>query len=280
MSSLRSQSAPSTIVVNPSDRYELDRYPWDDYQDSIVVNSVEDDYGSPDEFADELTGVEHYLQELDRRPYTRICTDFDEYRQHGASSPNRAHDYVYHEMPVDDDTYTSLPALLPTYSNPIYTATTSNPAIFLAITLIARHSLSFLDLTSALTHIPNLPLAAASVSLTDIARTPYAPRATDVLLTLVFAPKFYPDETHAIGFYGASGICLFTPCSTAQLEEFGMIDWARKTGDGKRSHVRAVGCRGGRWLKMEVVEDWEDWKGCVRRVGKTWRKRVAEFMGE
>ncbi|KAH4182091.1 hypothetical protein HBI24_222980 [Parastagonospora nodorum] len=281
MSSLRSQSFPSTVIVKPSGRYELDRYPWDDYQDSIVVNSIEDDYGSPDEFADDLTGVKHYLHMLNQRPYTRICTDFDEYRWHGTSRPNHTHDYAYHEMAADDDTYTSLPLQVPDYTNPIYTATTSNPAVFLAITFIACHNLAFLDLTSALNHIPNHPPSfSAPISLKNIARTAYTPRATDLSLTLLFAPKFYPDDTHAIGFYGVSGACLFTPCSTAQLEKFGMIDWAHKAGDGKRSHVRAVGCRGGRWLKSETVEDWEEWKRSVNRVGKGWGKRVREFMGQ
>jgi hypothetical protein len=276
-----SMPPPAPIAAKTNHRYHSRRYPWDDHQDDIVVNSVED--ASPDA----LTGFEHYRHMMKKGGYERICTDFNDYRCNGKPTEDLAEPEIEEEKDITDneDGYTALPDHVKDYTNPIYAAKTTNPAVFLAITRIAQRNLAFIDLNSALNHIPNLSPTQPYPKLNTgvfIDEVPHQQRSSDIDMTIAFLPRFYNDEAHAIGFYSSpscsSSTCLFTPCSTADLDASGMIDWttlASKTKDGDhKRNVQAVGSRRGRWMKADVVEDWEEWKRVQMMVGEGWSGRV------
>jgi hypothetical protein len=221
--------------------------------------------------------------------YERICTDFNDYRCNGKPIEDLAEPEIEEEKDITDneDGYTALPNSVKDYTNPIYTAKTTNPAVFLAITRIAQRNLTFLDLNSALNHIPNLSPTQPYPKLNTgvfIDEVPHQQRSSDIDMTIAFLPKFYNDEAHAIGFYSSlscsSSTCLFTPCSTADLEQYKMIEWmmlaSKAQDEEQRRNVVAVGTRRGRWMRADVVEDWEEWKRVKRMVGEGWVGKVAK----
>lgn len=302
-----SSSALSAALSIPisNQRFDKGHYPWDDYQDDIVVRSVElDDYGD-----DELTGVQHYRHILEgsKREYEHVCFDFDEYRLNGK---NAAFFFHTEELEVEDEGeeeamvangsgYAELPQQVDDYDNPIYTAKTTNPAVILAITRIAQRNLKFLDFTSALDHLPNLPPNRPLPKLQkDVFSDnhPHHHRNDDVQVTIAFLPAFHQDGAHAIGYFTLPHSqkahthpsfrlqtegCLFTPCSTADLEDFSLVLWNRKKIRGKARGIQAVGSRNGAWVKKDdgSVET-NEWDVCKTVAGEVWGKRVGAFGGK
>ncbi|KAF2819202.1 hypothetical protein CC86DRAFT_432263 [Ophiobolus disseminans] len=273
--------------------YKRAIYPWDDHQDDIIVNSIETAPvdGKP-------TGAEHYLQQLSRRTdeYRHVCSHPDEYRK--LPKQDMFDDNVDvefgNELEVSTGiNYTRLPDP-PTrsglYTSRIYTATITNPAIFLAIVRVAQINIPMLDFVSGLNRLPNLPLDKAHPVLEkgvfpeDI---PYKKSRWDVSMTFAFFPSFYADGRHALGYYHLHAstahsppmltTCLFTPCSLADLKYFSLVEWL--PGDVEE-HMACVGGRDGAWLDKSVVEEWEGWKLAVKVVGSRagWQGRLEGYF--
>jgi hypothetical protein len=288
---------PAPLDGPASSRYNLGLYPWDDYQDDIIVNSIEEDHGQYPK--PQLAGVEHYRAVISpRKDYKHICVHFDEYRRIGERARDLSNikdedaDRNIKPEPhlnIDD---THLPTPRDNYGQPIYQASITNPAVFLAIARIAQKNICFLDLTSALDHLPNLPPDHPLPKLVkgkSVYSIPHEAKDSDLHLTIAFLPNYYEDTRHALGFFHLENdtnpqrptrvwvrTCLFTPCTTADLEEHGLVDWVSGQRGGK---IEAVGSRDGAWLCADVVEDWEDWKTCETVVGDVWRKRVRKCRG-
>jgi hypothetical protein len=287
-------AAPIEVISPAYNRYNQGLYPWDDHQDDIVVNSIE---GDLDQYLNRsLLGAEHYKTEISRRKdYKHPCAHFDEYRVIGqrAENPLDTDDSnddvdVKHEL-VEE---TSLPTPNEQYDENIYKASTTNPAIFLAIARIAQKNMRFLNFTSALDHLPNLPPDAPLPRLIKgkfTADIPHTAKDTDMEFTVTFLPKYYADTRHAIGFFTLerdldpastrvwARTCLFTPCSTQDLDDYGLVEWG--LGGKRGGKMSAVGSRGGKWLNSDVVEDWEEWRTCEMVVGNVWGKRVKKCRG-
>lgn len=283
-----------------------DNYPWDSYQDRIVVNSIELSYPQ------RCVGVKHYLHLLGQQEgYKHICFDFanDMNVQTAEDSFAYLDDNIEE---VDDDgpereaiiDYTiapSPPVSRSTYNQPIYAAQTYNPALFLAVLRIAQHNLPFLCFASALRHLPNVPpthLLAHPPPSTFVDSLPHTPRATDTKHTLVFLPRFYADTRHALGFYTLvpdpvqpgrnwATSCVFTPCTTRDLVHWNMIEFGSGRGMVTRESgvvvqwegVRAVGSTRGRWVEHTVVEDWQTWNTTFRIATVVWEKRLEASKG-
>jgi hypothetical protein len=291
-------AAPIEVISPAYNRYNQGLYPWDDYQDDIVVNSIE---GDLDQYLSRsLLGAEHYKNEISRRKdYRHPCVHFDEYRVIGQRAENPldtedSNDSDADVKPVPHELVEK--AYLPTpnehYNENIYKASTTNPAIFLAMARIAQKNIRFLNFTSALNHLPNLspdarlPRLIKGEFTADIAHTA---KDMDIKFTVTFLPKYYGDEHHAVGFFTLerdpnpastrvwARTCLFTPCSIKDLEEYGLVEWGL---NGKRGgKIAAVGSRDGAWLDSDVVEDWEEWRTCEMIVGNVWGKRVKTCRG-
>ncbi|KAI4618814.1 hypothetical protein J4E80_005418 [Alternaria sp. BMP 0032] len=123
----------------------------------------------------------------------------------------------------------------PNYVEYIYRATTTNPAVFLAILRVAERNLPFINFDSAITHLPNLAanarlpgipaLSALSPDPSKLSEpsapsespnqpgkkktnhpafvedTPHAKKEADIPMTLLFLPNLYEDGRHALGYY-------------------------------------------------------------------------------
>jgi hypothetical protein len=288
-------AAPVEVFSPAYNRYNQGLYPWDDYQDDIAVNSIE---GDLDQCS--LLGAEHYKIEISRRKdYRHPCVHFDEYRVIGQRAENpldtdESDDSVADVKPEPHELVEE--AHLPTpnehYHEDIYKASTTNPAIFLAMACIAQKNIRFLNFTSALDHLPNLSPDARLPKLikgkfaADIAHTG---KNTDIKFTVTFLPEYYSDTRHAVGFFTLERdsdptltrvwvrTCLFTPCSTKDLEEYGLVEWG--LGGKRGGKIAAVGSRNGAWLDSDVVEDWEGWRTCETVVGNVWCKRLKKCRG-
>jgi hypothetical protein len=287
--------------VPTNSRYNLGAYPWDDYQDDIVVNSVEhaDPRGQKP-----LVGIDHYKQSLSQvGHYKHITYDFEDYRTNGKKRedmPDIEEDDL--DIDVEHDAhslYTTPPTPPETqddYDECIYHGRTRNPAVCLAIIRIAQRNLPFIDFSSSLNHLPNLPLDApvpklpTGVFAEDI---PHERQATDIEMNLAFLPRFYHDNRHALGFFTTAPVSrpghptrswtktiLFTPCSTADLKRFEMVEWlpGNKRRDGVKD-MQAVGSRDGSWLKPDVEEDWPNWSVCWKVVWHVWERRMGLCQG-
>jgi hypothetical protein len=253
---------------------------------------------------EELTGVEHYRDVLDDHEgkYAHICLDFNDYCMNGK------HVEGLDDLEEEDEgevltegqgaDFTELPKAVDVYDGPIYSAITKNPTVFLVITRIAQRNLPFLDFTSALTHLPNLPPTAPlpklckSVFIND---HPHARRASNSELTITLLLYFYasPSRPHALGYFTTISSLvsstqtprvqdkgrLFTPYSGEDILEFNMIQWSRKKLIGRPRRMEAIGSRNGAWLKTDVVEKWKEREVCKRLVGEVWIKRVRGFKG-
>jgi hypothetical protein len=277
-------------------RYNLGLYPWDDYQDIIVVNSVEEE--DDQDLTHQLVGAEHYRAVISQHDdYKHVCVHFNEYRAHGQRvqdlSDTDDEDDAMRVKPEPhlDIEDTHLPTPRSNYDQPIYQAWTTNPAVFLAIARIAQRNLRFLDLTSALDHLPNhppdqpLPELVKGEFANDL---PQASKKSDIKFTIVFLPNYYEDARHALGFFTLEDdaepqhpkrvrtrTCLFTPCSTADLQEYGLVEQAAGKRVGK---IKAVGGYDGEWLDAGIVEDWDDWRTCEMVAGRIWDKKVKKCM--
>jgi hypothetical protein len=268
--------------------FSLGRYPWDDYQDNAVVNSVETAR------VGQLNGVEHYRQLLsERTEHKHICSDFEEYRRYGkvredviveeeeeevvASGLGPRFDYTKPPTP---------PTSLAAYQQPIYKARTRNPAVFLAIIRIAQVNLPFLDFKSAINHLPNLPHNATLPTLppkqafTD--DVPHAPRSTDTEMTIMFLPQFYQDGRHCIGYFNIepnlnsptrqyTKTCLLTPCLTADIHKYHLVE--------RQEKMDALGSREGAWVSADVVEEYESWSLCWKVASSVWETRIGLCRG-
>lgn len=241
------------------------RYPFDSHQDDIVVNSTEL------ETLGYRRGVEHYRHQLTlRKTYECVTTDFAEDMKktipkdamtpfvsesqdaedgdgdkNADANPDNSKgkpDGRTYVQEVSDTVidYTRLPkprTSRPDYLEYIYRATTTNPAVFLAILRVAERNLPFINFDSAITHLPNLlpnarlpaipTLSAllsnpsesfkASKSTTTtsgqpekkgkhrqpafVEDTPQGKRKGDMEMTILFLPHLYEDGRHAIGYY-------------------------------------------------------------------------------
>jgi hypothetical protein len=91
-------ATPIKVISPAAVRYNQGLYPWDDYQDDIVVNSIE---GDLDQYLSRsLLGAEHYKTEISRRKdYMHPCVHFDEYRVIG----QRAENPLYSDDSENDD---------------------------------------------------------------------------------------------------------------------------------------------------------------------------------
>jgi hypothetical protein len=261
------------------------------------VNSTELD----DDHDEELTDVEHYRDLLEEHEgeYANICTDFNYYCMNGKSVEDVDDLDEKDEEEVGGSGFTELPKAEEDYDGPIYSARTKNPAVFLAITRIAKRNLPFLDFTSALTHLPNLPPTTPLPKLCKsvfIDDHPHARRSSDSQLTIALLLNFYilPSHPHALGYFTTlsssvsstqtpclqTDSCLFTPCSDDDLLEFNMIQWSKKKLIGRPRRMEVIESRNGAWLKTDVVEEWKEWEVCKRVVGEVWAKRVGGFKGK
>jgi hypothetical protein len=278
-------------------RYDQGLYPWDDYQDIIVVKSVEEEHDQ--DVACPLVGVEHYCAVTSQHnDYKHICVHFNEYRKIGQRVKNSSDtDDEDNAMPVKSEPHlnvedTRLPTRRGNYNQKTYQAWTTNPAVFLAIARIAQRNIRFLDLTFALDHLPNhppdqpLPKLAKGKFANDVS---HLVRDSDIEFTIAFLPNYYEDARHALGFFSLEDdadaehptcvrarTCLFTPCTTANLEEYGLVQWIAGKRGGK---IQVVGSYDGEWLCAEIVEDWDDWRVCEMVAGQVWENKVVRCRG-
>lgn len=186
------------------------------------------------------------------------------------------------------------------YDHPIYTGTTHNPAVFLAILRIASANLPNLNLLSALNHIPNVyptdPLPVLHPATPgNIAPHPFLDstfawqkKEGDQEVRVAFLPNFYSGgERHAIGFWTTRedemqpgqqmlGTAFVTPCSEWELAKWGLVEYAEEEGEGRV--LWRVGCWAGRWVDRDTVEEYEEWKMAFC-VGKAWEGRVKLARG-
>jgi len=279
-------SAPVEATVNKN--YEDGQYLWDDTQDLVLISS---------EIADADTTIHGFLQ-YRQLTNPNICVHFDEYRTNEQQdkdipdSDSEADEEESGARDVDID-YTcpaKPPALRTYYHQPIYVANTFVSAIFLAIIRIAQKNMPFLDLRSALIHLPNVVPTAAMPKLSGDVFTgdiPSPKRPSHVPMNVALLPNFYADGRHAIGYFHMrmrinSGdkhtqTCLFTPCTTAELRYYGLIEHLPE--DGKIASVPHVGSRNGNWLHDDVVEDCEWWHMTWLQASYVWETRMGIFRG-
>ncbi|KAI4918603.1 hypothetical protein J4E90_002989 [Alternaria incomplexa] len=166
--------------------------------------------------------------------------DEDEKTNANTNNPKSKRDERTYVPEVSDIVidYTKLPkprCNRPNYVEYIYRATTTNPAVFLAILRVAERNLPFINFDSAITHLPNLlanarlpaipPLSALSPDPSNPSNssapsassnhpqkhkpnqpaftedTPHEKKDGDMALTILFLPNLYEDGRHAIGYY-------------------------------------------------------------------------------
>jgi hypothetical protein len=300
--------ASSALTVAPyRSRYERGAYPWDDHQDSIIVRSVELNYISREDGRAPLIGVDHYLHELTKEvAYDHVCTHFDEYRKTGADSEPDSKGGeevgigdVLGRGDKDVD-YSIAPYPAEEYDHPVYITLTTNPAVFLAIIRIAQHNLPAIDFRGAMIHLPNLAPDTGLPKLRKgkpAATHPHRKHATDTMLKVAFLPHFYEDRRHAIGYYSIAPpfdhwddpnppsrvqtsrmwiqTCIFTPCTVADLEFYGLVEWTSRRGGKEWRNIQNVGCRGGDWVRHDLVEEWEEWDEGVCAAGEVWEGRMG-----
>ena len=240
------------------------RYPFDSHQDDIVVNTTELDTAPG-----YRRGLVDYRHKLTlKKTYAHITTDYaedmkmiipkdvvtplgssplvgedgdenedgDEDEKSSANADNpKSKRYERTYVPEVSDTvidYTRLPkprCNRPNYVEYIYRATTTNPAVFLAILRVAERNLPFINFDSAITHLPNLPANARLPAIPTLSAlspeppkssespthpqkkkasqpaftedTPHEKKEADIPMTILFLPNLYEDGRHAIGYY-------------------------------------------------------------------------------
>lgn len=253
------------------------------------------------------TGAQDYLHQLSlRKDYEQICTDFNEYRCRGSTKlglsdiDDEEQDGIEeeqhtHDTKTDYSKAPNPPSSYTTYGYKIYTCKTTNPAIFLAITRIAQRNLPFINFRSALNHLPNLiptkrlPELQTEILTEDIAHEER--RGSDRLVTVLFFPHFYHDGRDAVGYFVPSVPArrfmydprrpdfqdteqmLFTPCIQAELETYELITFTNHSTDG-REWIQSVGVRDGRWIGIDFVEEWVEFREAFGMVAVVWQKRL------
>lgn len=195
-----------------------------------------------------------------------------------------------HDPDIDYTVLPAPPAARSDYEEPIYSASTRNPPVFLAIKRIGQKNTHFLDFRSATDPLPNLaptdPLRGLSKGV-FVGDLWHNTRSSDREATVVLLPHFYSDNRHALGYYMLGlgpnkPMCkwmrtaLCTPCTTDDLEDWNMI----AGGDGSVDQgSQIVGTWQGRWVAQDIVEDYEEWCAAYAVVGHFWQTRVEYTMG-
>lgn len=304
----------------PSDSYyDKDDGDYDD--DIIIVNSVE--LGP----SMRSIGVEHYLEQVakldsdDFTPpssadYRRSRSAIPSLSGHSDSDSGEEEEEAGLEnkkprgWPGGDEgiDYSDVPAPTPStaeYQREIYKATTTNPAVFLAIIRIAEKNMPFINFDSALSHLPNLrPKDALPKLRQGVMHTQQKERYGDLDMCVIFLPHFYQDGRHALGYYTLSPEPdnwswtpkqghlfvkheFFTPCTTQDLEMYNLVNYVKGLDDTTSSGghglsvdcMNSVGARGGTWLAWDVVEDWEYWVSEYGVVRSVWERDLALTRG-
>ncbi|KAI4640824.1 hypothetical protein J4E93_008417 [Alternaria ventricosa] len=262
-------AAPSTKP--PAKPQKEKRYPFDSHQDDIVVNTTELDTapgyrrGLVD-YRHKLTLKKTYAHittdyaedmkmTIPKDAVTPLGSetvgdgdgddddddgdddDEDEKSKTNVDNPKSKRDERTYVPEISDTIidYTRLPkprCNRPNYVEYIYRATTTNPAVFLAILRVAERNLPFINFDSAITHLPNLAanarlpgipgLSALSSELSEaleasepsnhpqkhkpnqpafIEDTPHEKKEADMTMTILFLPNLYEDGRHALGYY-------------------------------------------------------------------------------
>ncbi|KAI4941443.1 hypothetical protein J4E86_010476 [Alternaria arbusti] len=263
-------AAPS--AKQPAKPKKEKRYPFDSHQDDIVVNTTELDTapgfrrGIVD-YRHKLTLKKTYAHittdyaedmkmTIPKDAVTPLGSetfgdgdgdgdddedgDEDEMTSANANNPKSKRDERTYVPEVSDTIidYTKLPrprCNRPNYVEYIYRATTTNPAVFLAILRVAERNLPFINFDSAITHLPNLlanarlpgipALLALSLDPTKPSKpsapsesqnqpgkkkanqpaftedTPHEKKEADIPMTILFLPNLYEDGRHALGYY-------------------------------------------------------------------------------
>ncbi|OSS45528.1 hypothetical protein B5807_10206 [Epicoccum nigrum] len=281
-------------------------------RDHILVNSIEQDPCK----TPPLTGFKHYMYMMQMAGLDSILAQ-DEVDTPSDAQQNGTlnNDTLNHHSTTPSSTHPThrfapTPLSAPTsppcqtqYDHPIYTGTTYNPAVFLAILGIGSANLPNLSLLSALNHIPNVHPADPLPVLRPAAPGNMAPRPFldstfaweekegDEEVSVAFLPNFYSrGEMHAIGFWttreGGEGLlgqkmlgaAFVTPCCEEELAAWGLLEYAEEE-EGEGRLLRRVGCRAGRWVERDTVEEYEEWKMAFSVAGKAWEGRVGLAKG-
>jgi hypothetical protein len=269
-------------------------YPWDSHQDDIIVNSIEQVAGG----GKRRRGVKHYLHMLDvQQNYEHICTSPDDEHKDDPSEQDLSdldeEETLWDSLLDPNIDYTVLPsppAARSDYDDTIHAAKTCSTAACLAIIRVAQKNMPFLDLRSAISHLPNLgpkdflPELPEGTFVGDI---PHDKKRDDEEIRILLLPHFYSDKRHALGYYvlGPDPVvpkrrwmrtALFTPCTTGDLEDWDLV---ADVDDNVKLREQVVGAREGKWLDLNVVEDYEEWSLAYRIVGTIWQNRMNLTMG-
>lgn len=248
-----------------------------------------------------LVGIAHYRKILEQRQDLQKLCDNSVLEPGGNCTPtgelidiDDATQSTRSSVPDPGIDYTKRPAAPTTqseYESDIYSATTYSAAVCLAIIRIAEKNLSSIDFSSAVTQLPNLAPTDALPALprgTFTGNLPYTRRESSIPVKIAFLPEYYADYRHALGYYchrpdlanpGRTQLTtiVFTPCTTADLENWDMLRYeAGKEGDGVYG-FDVVGVEGGRWLDVDSVEDCTEWDFAYR-VTMRWEKRVSQTL--
>lgn len=298
-------SSPEPTRLPNYSKQQLERFntvsggilPDDSHQDDIIVNSIE----TPNH--GRLTGYRHYVQELKRHgTYHRIRTTFKQYSGRGRTAQHLARLDRHRYLPrstenlkpgINYDQFTAIPVHRRDNGNPIYHGGTYNPLIPLAIIRIAQKNIPFIDLRSALNHLPNIKPTDACpplhVSIHQghpdfVDESPHKRRKTDSCIRITYIPSYYSDGRHCIGYYidddSSQGQMLFTPCTRADLKEFGLVmEHNSVANDGIPDldawHYRRIAIVNGHWYQKEN----EYWTMFWDFIDYTWRRRLKIMMG-
>ncbi|KAF1915660.1 hypothetical protein BDU57DRAFT_452247 [Ampelomyces quisqualis] len=304
-----SANNPAPATATNKTRFECGCYPWDSHQSSIIVRSVELNYTPQEGGLKPLVGVEYYLRMLSKeKAYEHICTHFDEYRKTGADLEGKGNGeedegggHVLRKKEEDEGVdYSIAPYPAATYEYPVYMTSTTNPALFLAIIRIAQHNLPTIDFRAAIAHLPNHPLDKPLPHLVkgkSPSSYPHKKGSNDTPMKLAFLPHFYQDGRHALGYFFNTPpfdcadshnppdyrqqkrlwmqTCLFTPCTTEDLEAYGMVEWKRRRGRKVWENIGSVGKHEGKWMSRDAAEEWKEWDEGVYAVGEVWERRMG-----
>ena len=295
---------PRTLAAPLNVSYPLHSYE-DEYEDEIIVNSVE--LGP----SIRSIGVEHYLEQvakLDPDDFTPL--DVADYSRRESATPSFASPSGSDSREEDAETGPEIktlrgcrlgdegmnhsdvpipPLSAAEYQREIYKANTTNPSVCLAIIRIAEKNMPLIDFSSAINHLPNLRPKDPLPKLRH--RVLYAQprkRHGDIEMNVIFLPHFYQDGRHALGYYALSPEpdnwswtpkqgCLFvkhelfTPCTTGNLIMYDLVEYVSGLG-GNVSIDREE-------LDMEHVNSvgarggtWVAWN-----VAEEWEYWIAKF---
>lgn len=296
---IRTSSSQRTrrYVPEPENAFAPVVLRWEQYQDVLHVHSIESEDSQP---APATTGVKHFLHMHRQTGLTsKPCLDHIDYALLSRPQSTTTTTMASAPLSLTPHPRAPLPPSPPTaYASAIYAGKTHNPAVFLAILLLAQHNLPHLDLVSALNHIPNIAPTDALPALVTAAgppfldtRSPRPRRDSDEEINIAFLPRFYDNGTrHALGFFQVVGCprrgkvlgtAFFTPCEEDELRRYGLVAYVEGAdgvaqGDGELGveTMSRVGCEKGGWREKDTVEDYEEWKLVYRVVSVAWETRM------